>query len=213
MRISGNANDWQTRIRLFAAIIMAIFAVAYFIYYISGLVSVEAMETYQDFLAALTPVFFFLPVAILTHVSLELWKLYKRTTLKMPLWEISQIFLGLCIPVFFVPYLVRSYGLAIFFGAPQTYIDQLRYTYPLFAWQFVAFTLAVWLHAQFGAHVVLRLRPWYPKLRWAIIIVFSLIPVFALAGYFKGESELAGDLQNKEWLADEKPVLHPATAA
>ena len=46
-------------------------------------------------------------------------------------------------------------------------------------------TLAVWIHAQIGVHGVLRMRKWYPKVQFLIIIIFVLMPIIGISGYFR----------------------------
>jgi adenylate cyclase len=209
MSVKGNAKDWQTKLRLYAAIIMGCYATGYIFYYAMGLISPDSMENYLDAMSRFWPVFFIIPIAITIHIALGLWKLFKRNTLKMPLWEMSQIFLGLCIPIFLFPQINDTYGL-IFLGGKEGYQDQVLMTYPALAWQFIGMTLVIGIHAQIGVHAVLRMRRWYPKVRLAIVIFLSLIPVIGIAGYLKGGKDIKQlVLVNKEEAAE----LHPATEA
>jgi adenylate cyclase len=196
MMLKGNATDWQTRIRLWAALTMATYAIFYNVYYALGLISIELMEGFRYFISSIWPVLWLLPVVILTHVTLGLFKLFKRNTLKMPLWEISQIILGTSIPFFLLPHIIYTYGLFLFFGVKINYADELIRTYPHFAWQYTAMTLAVWIHAQIGVHGVLRMRRWYPNIRYIIIIIFVLMPILGIISYFKGGLEVDRLLNN-----------------
>ncbi|MCG8570718.1 MAG: adenylate/guanylate cyclase domain-containing protein [Spirochaetes bacterium] len=188
--IKGNATDWQTRIRLWAALIMAVYAIGYFVYFALGIFSYKAMDSYQKSVLTFWPLLWLLPFVILTHVSLGLWKLFKRNTLKMPLWEKAQIVLGISIPLFLLPYLVFSYGEFLFFRINVTYSQVLSDNYPRLAWMYVAMILAIWIHAQIGMHGVLRTKKIYPKVRWLIVIVFTLMPIAGVTGYFKAQIEL-----------------------
>jgi len=195
MAIKSSARDWQTRIRLWAAITMAAYVIVYTIYYGLGLISVELMEDFHDLLGKVWPIFWLVPFAILTHVSLGLWKLFKRNTLKMPLWEKAQIVLGISIPFFLLPHIIYTYGLFLFFGLKINYIDELLITYPHFIWQYIAMLLAIWIHAQIGVHNVLRMRAWYLKVKILIFIIFSSMPVIGISGYLIGVENLVNDLK------------------
>jgi len=46
MAVRTNARDWQTRIRLWAALLMATYFIARMGYYAMGLISPDAMEEY-----------------------------------------------------------------------------------------------------------------------------------------------------------------------
>ncbi len=213
MWLKGNATDWQTRIRLWAAIAMATYAIFYTIYYALGLISIEGMEVFQDIVMFVWPLFWLIPVAILTHVSLGLWKLFKRNTLKMPLWERAQILLGISIPFFLLPHIIYTYGLFLFFGVRADYVNDLLRTYPHFAWQYTAMLLAVWIHAQIGVHGVLRMRQWYPKIQTWIIVIFSLMPVIGITGYFKAGMNINSLLKNPEWVREENEAIIMPTNA
>ncbi len=188
--MKGNARDWQTRIRLWAALIMAVYAIGYTIYYALGLISVEWIESYQNFVFNLWPLFWVIPVVILTHVSLGLWKLFRRNTLKMPFWEMAQIALGITIPFFLIPHIIFTYGLFLFFGIKGSYADIILRSYPQFNWQFIGMALAIWLHAQIGVHVVLRMRSFYPKIKLLIFFIFTTMPIIGIGGYFKAGMEM-----------------------
>ncbi len=179
----ANARDWQTRIRLWAAIIQGTYALGYILYYAVGVISPRAMAAYIDFFGFAAPIGRVIVFVLLTHIALGLWKIYQRNTFKIPLWELCQILLGLAIPFFLFPHFADSYGLRIFFGVNESYVDSILLTYPDLAWQFIAMVLVVAIHAQIGTHAVLRLRPWYPRFRWSIAVFLSIIPVLAIAGY------------------------------
>jgi hypothetical protein len=72
-------------------------------YYSMGLISPDAMEGYMNglsFLGFLTPAFL---SVIFIHMALGLWKIYRRNTLRMPLWKLAQIVFGLALPISFFP--------------------------------------------------------------------------------------------------------------
>ena len=212
MEIRGNATDWQTRIRLWAALTMALYAIGYTVYYALGLISLELMEDYVNLVSLLWPLFWLLPLFILTHVTLGLWKLFKRNTFKMPLWEISQIMLGASIPFFLLPHIIYTYGLFLFFGIRGNYINDILQTYTQFAWQYTATILAVWIHAQIGVHGVLRMRRWYPKIQWLIIVIFTTMPIIGLGGYFKAGMDIKTNLKNPAWVKEENVTIKNPTS-
>ena len=158
MNAKSTSRDWQTRIRLWAAIVIGFNQLITMAYYALGLVSGDAMEGFRNFLG---PYWYWGPVfslALLVHMSLGLWKLYRRNTLKMPAWEAAQIVLGLLLPFVLVPNNIASLAMGSVFHLPQNYVDTLLLSYPDMAWRYVALTLIVGLHAHIGTHAVLRMR-------------------------------------------------------
>jgi adenylate cyclase len=206
----STARDWQTRIRLWAALVMAVFTTASMGFYACGLVSAEAMEAYSNALVwvwALYPLYF---LAIVVHIGLGLWKVYRRHTLRMPLWEAAQIAFGLCLPFFLIPHLVVTSALNLLFGDRQNYVDLVLLTFPAVAWRYIAVALIIAVHAHIGAHVVLRMRPWYPRVRSVLVVLLVSIPLAAAGGYWKGGTELYDKLRSGTMADDDKPHVLPA---
>ena len=205
MNIKSTSRDWQTRLRLWAAIVIGFNQLVTMSYYALGLVSGDAMEAFMNFLG---PYWVWGPAfsaALLLHMSLGLWKLYKRHTLKMPAWEAAQIGLGLLLPFVLVPYNIASLTMGLVFHLKQNYVDTLLVSYPDMAWRYVALTLIVGLHAQIGTHAVLRMRPWYPRVRLVLILAFLLIPVAAALGYLTGGFHLYQAYQAGQLASDDAP--------
>lgn len=207
----STARDWQTRVRLWAALVMAFYTVASMLFYSLGLIGAEVMESYSDLIQVVWdtyPVFY---VAIAVHVALGLWKLFWRNTLKMPLWEAAQIGLGLCLPFFLLPHLMVTTALKYVFGSEENYVDLVLLTFPTVAWRYVVVALIIAAHAHIGAHVVLRMRPWYPRIRWLLVVVLLIIPLSAAGGYLRGGTDLYAQLQDGVMSHNDLP--HPPPAA
>jgi adenylate cyclase len=189
--------------------IMATYFITRMGYYAMGLISPDAMEGYIN---ALSFEWFFTPVflsVVLVHMSLGLWKLYRRNTLKMPLWEIAQVTLGLLLPFFLFPYLITTFLMGFVFNLKQSYVDNILLTYPAVAWSYVSVALIMGAHGQIGAHAVLRMRPWYPRVRWIIAAFLTVIPIAAALGYLNGGSTLYHELIQGQLAADDLP--HPVS--
>lgn len=210
MEHHSNARDWQTRIRLWAALVIGTNQFFVMTYYSLGLVSTQAME---GFLVVVGPLFLVAPamtIALLVHASLGLWKLYRRNTLKMPLWEVFQIALGLSLLFINVPYNLAGLVTALVFHLSSDYVDTVLLSYPQMAWRYVAMALVIGAHAHIGTHAVLRLRPWYPRVKWTIIIVFTLLPLAAALGYLNSGYELEQAYQTGRLDPNDQPhVLSP----
>ena len=185
MEYRSNATDWQTRLRLVAAAVLGFFQLLAMAYYSAGLISAEAMRAVYRFEEPILVLFPLFSVAVYLHMGLGLFKLYKRNTLKMPLWEASQIVLGLSIPLLMM---TPSLALAVMdwkFGMAGTNPDALFVTHPETAWRAIAMTLVIGLHAHIGTHALLRMRPWYPRVRWPIFAAFLVLPTLAALGYLQ----------------------------
>lgn len=208
--VKGTANDWQVRFRLWAALVMAAYVVTHTINFSLGIISIDAMDAFQRIIMRFwrsTPVYWLVIVSICVHVSLGLWKLFKRNTLKMPAWEMFQIGMGICIPFFLLPHVTYTRGMHLLYGTNDTYIYELLRTFPGGAWQYVLMTVIVWGHAHIGIHMLLRMRTWYPRIRVLIIGLFLIFPVVGISGYISGGIEAASASRDSEWLRAQKSTI------
>ena len=114
----------MARARLIAGIVLYIYVATHLINHALGILSLEAMEVGRDVFLALwrnaigTVVLY---GAILTHVVLVLWSLYRRRTLRMPPREALQITFGLIIPVLLLEHVVGTRGMHQIADVNDTY--------------------------------------------------------------------------------------------
>lgn len=206
-----STRDWQTRLRLWAALILGVYQFLHLGYYAAGLISPDAMEAFGKVLDFAWPLTYLFLVALLVHMPLGLWKLYRRNTLRMPFWEIAQISLGMLLAFSLVPNILDNLSLSLVFGITPNYVDSILLTFPEAAWRYIVLAFVVGAHGQIGAHAVLRMRPWYPRARVPIAVVLTLLPLAAAAGYLNGGSVLLHAYLSGQMPADDLP--HILTAA
>src|SRR5262245_37015565 len=98
-------------LRLVTGLVVAGFVVGHFLNHALGVVSIEAMDRMRAALAAWwrSPAgTVLLYGSLLTHFALALISLYRRTTLRMPLWEGVQLALGLAIPPLLIAHVIGT---------------------------------------------------------------------------------------------------------
>ena len=91
---------WERRLRLGSGLILVAFVVPHLTNHALGIFSFEAMEALRDWLALVwrsTAGTILLYGAMVSHFALALYSLFRRTTLRMPAWEATQLILGLAI--------------------------------------------------------------------------------------------------------------------
>src|SRR6267143_3846176 len=100
---------WVRPLRLWCGLILFAYLLTHFSNHALGLISLRAMETGRVWFLALwrNPVGETLLFgALLVHWLLALWLLYRRRTLRMPVWEATQIVFGLAVPPLLVSHIV-----------------------------------------------------------------------------------------------------------
>src|SRR3954470_18749810 len=90
------------RLRILSGLTLFTFVFFHLLNHAFGLWSIEAMDAFQVWRTAITRSTLgstVLAAALLTHVGLNSWKIANRSTWRLPVWEATQIVLGLSIPL------------------------------------------------------------------------------------------------------------------
>src|SRR5215470_2965028 len=193
---SSNLRMWRARLRLFSALIMLAFVICHLTAHWFLLVSVDAAEP------VLTVLMYpwrteigtaILVAAFVVHYCNALWSVYIRRSLRLNRWELTQLGLGLCIPILLMVHVVGTRIADSALGVSPSYanvfIGQWLHRPWLAVVQMTAL-LAVWIHACIGIHYWLRTKRWYPTWRPALFIYGLLLPTLALAGYVSGGNQI-----------------------
>lgn len=176
----------QQILRLASGLVLFAFATAHFLNHALGLIDIDAMLAAQSWRTEFTRSLLggmILGVALLTHVSLALWKLAGRATWRMPLWEALQILLGLSIPFLLFPHIVNTRVAQQFFGVHDTYWYELPRLWPGSGLDQSVLMLLVWTHGCLGLHFWLRLSPAYPRVAPYLLAFAVLLPALSLSGF------------------------------
>src|ERR1041385_5773698 len=167
--------------RLITGLVIASFVTGHFLNHSLGVVSIEAMDELRSVLSAWwrsPPGTVLLYGSLLTHFAPALVSLYRRTTLRMPVWEAAQLALGLAIPPLLIGHVVATRFNWWLLGNTIGYerIVAGLWGDPAAALRQVLLVVIAWAHLCFGLHYWLRLRPWYPNVQPAAFAAALLIP-------------------------------------
>jgi len=191
-------GDFLQRLRLASGLILFSFAGTHFLNHSLGLVSLEAMHEMQAIRTAVTRSALgtgVLLAALVTHITLGLYKLVNRNTLKMPVWEAAQILVALAIPFLLLPHIVNTRIAHVFYGVNDSYLYELARLWPDRAVLQSLLLLLVWTHGCIGLHYWLRLSERYKTYRPILWTFAALVPVLAIAG-FAVSGQLTADIMS-----------------
>lgn len=194
------------QLRLIAGLVLLLFVVTHLVNHAAGLFGLEAMERLQTVRFWVTRSWvgsIVLGLALAVHIGLALAKIAARRTLRMPSWEALQIASGLLIPLLLIDHVVDTRGASLLFGTSDFYLPVLVALWPDVAVRQVLLLVLVSGHAAVGVHHLLRLAPWYPRIRPWLVAVGLVLPSLALAGFIAGGREAAA-------VAGSSGVLHPS---
>ncbi|MGB3745622.1 MAG: adenylate/guanylate cyclase domain-containing protein [Xanthobacteraceae bacterium] len=208
------------QVRLACGLVMFSYIFSHFFNHALGNVSYALMETWLTFHIwwwRIPVVNVTLYIAAAIHFSLGLWALYQRRHFRYTIAELTQLLLGLSIPLWLASHfgVVRVAGWV--FGR-----DPVNYAAPLFAYwvlrphmiavQFALLTIA-WTHGCIGLYFWLRLKPFF---KWAAPILLAiavLLPPLAMIGAHHGAEEVTVLVKDPQWRAQHiKPMPPPQRA-
>jgi adenylate cyclase len=204
------------QLRLATGLVLFAYIFAHFFNHALGNISYAVMDAWLSWHIW----FWRLPVinatlytAAAIHLSLGLWALYQRRHFRYTAAEITQLVLGLSIPLLIASHLggVRVAGW-LFGYVPEGYAGSLYgywITRPhMIVVQFTLLTIA-WTHASIGLFFWLRMRRFFG---WAWPILFALavlLPVLAMLGTIQGAREVLQLARQPQWL-DQHVTSMPA---
>ncbi len=195
-------------LRLWSGVTLFVYVFSHLANHAIGLISLPAME---DALAAFSLVWRSMPGsvalygALVLHLSLVLWSLYRRRTLRLSPTEAVQIAMGVLIVPLGVTHVIGTGGVRLFADLNPSYGYVL-----LSIWsggwkeiltQFV-FVIVVWTHGCLGLHQLWRLKAQYHRWRDVLFTIAILLPVLALVAFFQRGAEVATlAAADPNWLA------------
>jgi adenylate cyclase len=194
------------QVRLVCGLIMFSYIFSHFFNHALGNFSYDTMEAWLRFHVwwwRIPVVNFTLYAAATTHLSLGLWALYQRRHFRYTVIEITQLLLGLSIPLLIASHLgiMRLGGLL--YGRDPPFYSGVLFAYwvnrpYMIGVQFVLLTVA-WTHACIGLYFWLRLKPFF---KWAapfLLAIAVLLPPLAMSGTHRGGHEVTERASQPQW--------------
>jgi len=196
------------QVRLACGLVMFAYIFSHFFNHALGNISYAAMETwlsYHIWWWRISVVNFVLYAAATTHAGLGSWALYQRRHFRYTVAEITQLALGLSIPLLIANHLGVERGSGLLFGLdPPNYAAALLSFWvarpQMIAVQFVLLTVA-WIHGCIGLYFWLRLKPFF---KWAspyFLAVAVLLPPLAMLGAHHGARDVIR-IASPQWRAE-----------
>jgi adenylate cyclase len=194
------------RLRLASGLVLLAYLTTHLANHALGLVSLDAMEDGREWFLALwrnplaTAALY---TSLVVHVLLAFWTLYRRSHLRMPAWEASQLVLGLAIPPLLVGHIVGTRLAYTLFDVTDSYgrvVLTLWHLAPRFGVRQAVVLLVAWTHACIGIHFWLRLRPWYRPVAPVLFAVELLLPALALLGFAEAGREVSTLARTPGWV-------------
>jgi len=196
----AHSTQLERQLRLFSGLVMVLFVTTHLINHSLGLISVDSMEWFRRSIHVPlwnNPLSKALLFASLTlHFFLALFSIYRRSSLRMPAWELAQIAFGFSIPLMLAGHIVAAqigpelgeYTMSYTLAMDMIWSNSwARIKQPLLV-------IIVWTHAMIGLHFWLRLRTGYRKWLPVYYAAAVMLPVLAILGFVRAALEMQGRL-------------------
>ncbi len=194
------------QVRLATGLVMFAYIFSHFFNHALGNISYDTMEAwlqYHIWWWRIPLVNRTLYTAAIVHFSLGLWALYQRRHFRYTAIEITQLVLGLSIPLWLAGHFGAVRLAGAMFGNPP-----VNYATPLFAYwvlrphmiavQFILMTIA-WTHACIGLYFWLRLKSFFDWAAPFLLAIAVLLPPLAMSGAHQSGREVTRLAQDPEW--------------
>ena len=195
------------QIRIYSGLILFFYVVAHLFNHAAGLISFEMMST----MGANFKWFWRLPVmslllygALIAHMVTALLVVFNRRTLTMPIRDWIQLLSGIAIPSLLLIHIMGTRYASEVYGITDSYAYVLLSTFVFSPFSGVLNALgliAAWAHGCLGIHTWLSIKPWYTqRLQSVLLVLATLFPSAALAGYLMAGRLIAPFVNDGEWM-------------
>ncbi|MEM0946246.1 MAG: adenylate/guanylate cyclase domain-containing protein [Pseudomonadota bacterium] len=190
------------RIRLATGLILYVYVTLHLLNLSLGLAGLDTLSEVGDLAGMLigtTPGLILIYGALLVHIALALWSLYRRNRMRMPWSEAVQLVLGFLIPLLLAGHIVATRGAAevIDFDTSYRVIQTFFWTGPpTSSLQQIVGLFVAWVHGCLGLHFWLRLKRSYSAFRAPLAAFFVAVPILALAGFIASGREVQFRIAN-----------------
>jgi len=192
----------EAQLRLGTGLILALYVVQHLVNHSFGIVSIEAAEAYRKTVGTLfqnLPGQILLYGSILFHALIALRSIYRRSSLRMSLWQWLQLLLGLSILPLVVGHAVGNRGFDLLGDIDPNYyyVVTSMLLKPEFLVKLIFLIAVIWVHMTIGLHFWLRIKDGYHRFVPYLFALAILIPALAYVGIFRML------LQASSWLDDQ----------
>jgi adenylate cyclase len=183
-------------LRLWSGLVVAAYVIGHLANHALGTISIDAQEALLRVLAPPWQSFpgtLLLYSALIVHALLGLYALWRRQTLRMPPWELTQLALGLTVPLLLIPHIFGTRVASALIGTDTTYhvVVAALWSNPVAMIRQPVLVIVVWTHVAIGLHYWLRLSSVYRRSLPVVYPLAVMMPLLALLGFWGAGHELA----------------------
>jgi len=184
------------RLRLISGLVLFIYVLTHLLNLTLGLVSFPALEAGRGIFLGFwrpLPASLLLYTALLLHLALAYYAIFRRDSLVMPPLEAVRYLFGVLIIPLAALHILGTRFVHEVYGVTDSYLYVVTAQWGFGYGEVLRQTLlvvVVWTHGCIGLHLWLRLKPWYPRVAPFGLVAATLLPTLALGGYLTAGREV-----------------------
>ena len=207
------------QIRLASGVIIFAYVVSHFVNHALGIVSMDALAAGVHWHVLFWR---FLPVAVLfygacvVHTALGIWALYQRRQFRWKTTEITQLVLGLSIPLVALSHIIGIRLGHALYGHEKLYPQEFYLFFvnsPVKGWLMLALLMVAWVHGCIGLYFWLRMKAFFKLAAPYLLAAAVLLPTLAVLGIYQGGRTVVTDSDEYEWRVENLSVRQVGTRA
>lgn len=184
----------EHRLRLSSGLIIAFFLCLHLLNAGLGIFSLSTMDAMGDALAAfwsMTATKLLLYTAFTLHIGLMFVSLYRRRSLRLPAWNLTQFGMALALPILLFAHIAGTRGSYEILGVYKNYtvVVHALWSNPSGVLRQYLLLILVWTHMSIGIHYWLRHKRGYS--RWIPVLypLCLIMPLLAGLGFLRAGLE------------------------
>lgn len=199
--------------RLWTGLILFAFVLCHLTNHAFGIISLDAQNAAAKLLSDpwASPVgIVVLSGAALIHVSVNLYSLWRRRTLRLKGWEWVQFLSGLLIPILMLDHALANRLLIDLYRANTDYYVVQGFFWlaaPAYAAKQAIALIVAWIHGSIGMWHWLKMKRWFARAQTLLLASAIVIPALSLAGFIASGNETlreaASDPEYLQFLLDD----------
>src|SRR4051812_30613399 len=207
------------QVRLASGIILFAYLVSHFLNHALGNVSMEALATgiywHMQFWQ-FPPVAWLFYGACIVHTGLGIFAFYQRRQFRWKTIELTQLVLGLSIPVIVIAHIVGIRLGQVLYGHQKLYPQEFYLFFvnsQLKGWLMLTVLVVAWVHGCIGLYFWLRMTTFFKRAAPFLLAIAVLIPTLAVLGIYQGGRSVVADSDDYDWRVNNLSVRQVGTKA
>ena len=175
------------KLRLLSGLMIAVFVLSHLANLSLGLLSLEAMEHYRKLHSLVWqswPGTFLLYGALVAHMLLAVYSLFRRHHFRLQSWDAIQLVLGFGVPVLLLEHILETRVTSLLLEFDITYPYLLTFIWLDFGHLIrqTILLLVVWAHLLVGLYFWCRPKSWFGRYAVYLKLAAAAVPALAWAG-------------------------------